>query len=46
MMQFFEQKHNVIYAFNVDSICDDILKTGSMKLNRKLRCSRVIIPFI
>ena len=30
MMQFFESKHNVIYAFNVDSISDDIAKTGSM----------------
>ncbi len=43
MMQFFEQKHNVIYAFNVDSICDDILKTGSMKFT----CygSPITIPF-
>ncbi len=27
MAQFFERKHNVIYAFNVDSITDDIVKT-------------------
>ncbi|MGB9641784.1 MAG: AAC(3) family N-acetyltransferase [Candidatus Ratteibacteria bacterium] len=43
MMQFFEKKHNVIYAFNVDSICDDILKTESMKFT--FYGSPIAIPF-
>ncbi|MCX7705759.1 MAG: AAC(3) family N-acetyltransferase [bacterium] len=30
MMEFFEKKHNVVYGFNVDSIADDIVKTGSL----------------
>ncbi|MCM8816802.1 MAG: AAC(3) family N-acetyltransferase [Candidatus Omnitrophica bacterium] len=30
MMEFFEKRHNVIYVFNVDSITDDIVKTGSL----------------
>jgi len=32
MAQFFEKKHNVIYAFNVDGITPDIVKSGRMRI--------------
>lgn len=43
MMEFFERKHNVIYAFNVDSIADDIVKTE--KMHYTLYGSPLVIPF-
>jgi len=43
MMEFFERKHNVVYAFNVDGIADDIVKTGQMFV--KFYGSPFTIPF-
>ncbi len=43
MAQFFEKKHNIIYAINVDGITPDYVKSGRMRIT--LYGSHFIKPF-